>query len=209
MCTDVSFVIKGTNESGAPFSIMKMAGSDLVVFCASHNFRREYEWLFDEHRRRAPTVRVEATGHTAADSLRRDSAAPAVVPLGSEDMCKRDNRVQLDEVNHIYSVDGSSELWASVTSLVQRNFNREAAARAQAKIRRVNIDVVLDEWEQAEAAGTALHKRIELRLNGQSIGVLRDVSERTSSISTHLITWAEMKWTTIGRVGTKATAFKL
>ena len=177
VCTDVSFVIKGTNESGAPFSIMKMAGSDLVVFCASHNFRREYEWIFDEQRRRASTVGAEATGHTAADSLRCDSAAAAAVPLDSEAICKRDNRVQLDEVDHTYSVDGSSELWTSVTSLVQRNFNREAAARAQAKIRGVHIDVVLDEWEQAEAAGTALHKRIELRLNGQSIGVLRDVGE--------------------------------
>ena len=67
-CSDVSFVIQGTTKSGAPFSIVQTAGTGLVAFYASHNFRREHQWLFGERPHSQSAVSTESAAPAASDS---------------------------------------------------------------------------------------------------------------------------------------------
>ena len=69
LCSDVSFVIQGTNKSGAPFSIVQTAGTGLVTFYASHNFQREHQWLFGERPRNQSAVSTESAALATSDSV--------------------------------------------------------------------------------------------------------------------------------------------
>ena len=205
LCSDVSFVIQGTNKSGAPFSIVQTAGTGLVAFYASHNFRREHQWLFGERPYSQSAVSTESAAPAASDSASTSSSVAFVptvdegtptsradalsapdastlsvveVALKKIENHPNDCRVCLDDVEHTYSVDECSEFWTSVTTLVNPTFNRDVAARREAGARGVKVRVILDEWDQSREAGILLHQRIEKRLNDGSIGLISDEDGR-------------------------------
>ena len=68
LCSDVSFVIQGTNKSGASFSIVLTAGTGLVAFYASSNFRREHQWLFGQRPHNQSVSSTESAAPAPGDS---------------------------------------------------------------------------------------------------------------------------------------------
>lgn len=94
----------------------------------------------------------------------------------------RDSRIQFDEPTHIYTIDGSSEDYISVTKLVHKcfeEFNADEVISKTMKSRNwpnspwhgMSRQEIKDAWEksgkEASDAGTLMHANIENFYNGE------------------------------------------